>query len=45
MLSGYFVFNPTKTLLRIQTENGTQLVKSNDYLWVWDQQIIKVWEC
>jgi hypothetical protein len=35
IVSGFFVFNKSKNLLRIKTDDGSQLVKPTDYMWIW----------
>lgn len=35
VVKGFFVFNDTRELLRLKTEDGSQLVKSGDSSWIW----------
>ena len=42
---GFYVYNDSRNLLRVQTDDGTQLVKISDHTWVWAKEILKVWEC
>jgi hypothetical protein len=35
MIKGFFVYNDTRDLLRLKTDDGSQLVKSGDSCWIW----------
>jgi hypothetical protein len=43
IVEGFYVYNKSKSPFRIKTEDGTQLIKPNDSIWVWSKQIERVW--
>jgi hypothetical protein len=42
-VTGYFVSNNTKNSIRLQTDDGSYVVRSLDSAWVWSSQVMKVW--
>jgi hypothetical protein len=37
IVEGFYVYNKSKSPFRIKTEDGTQLIKPNDSIWVWSK--------
>ena len=44
MVEGFFISNKTYHPIRIQTEEGCEYCRGNSTVWVWGQEIVKVWE-
>jgi hypothetical protein len=42
-VKGYFITNNTKSPIRLQTEDGSYLVRSLDSAWVWSSHVMKIW--
>jgi hypothetical protein len=42
-IAGYFVSNNTKNSIRLQTDDGSYVVRSLDSAWVWSAQVMKIW--
>lgn len=42
-VKGYFVNNNTKSTIRIQTNEGSGLIRSLEGGWIWADEILKVW--
>lgn len=42
-VKGYFVSNNTKSTIRIQTNEGSNFVRSLEGGWIWTDEILKVW--
>lgn len=44
IVKGYFVSNNnSKNNVRLQTDDGSYLIRSLDSIWVWSAQITKLW--
>jgi hypothetical protein len=43
VVRGFFVSNNTKNSIRLQTDDGSYIVRSLDSAWVWSAQIMKIW--
>jgi len=43
IVKGYFVTNNTKSTIRLQTDDGSYLIRNLDSAWVWSSEITRVW--
>jgi hypothetical protein len=42
-VKGYFISNNTKSTIRLQTNDGSIFIRSQEGGWVWADQIIRIW--